>query len=145
MSPANEPALVDTLEGIPGATVRKVASGGYMSAALTDSLDMYVWGCKPPTGPEVWPGLSEDCTPVDVQGHNVTDVGIGFDHMIVLVESGQVFAVGSGSHGQLGLNANCHLDWIEVVIPLARGESITQVAAGYKSSFALTTASSAEE
>lgn len=88
-----------------------------MSAALTDSLDMYVWGCKPPTGPEVWPGLSEDCTPVDVQGHNVTDVGIGFDHMIVLVESGQVFAVGSGSHGQLGLNANCHLDWIEVVIP----------------------------
>lgn len=136
-SPAPTPSLVSDLSDLPTGPIRKISAGGYITAALTRSNDLYLWGGRAGQAPPLI-GLSGEPTPFDLNGADVLDIAVGNDHILALSTEGRVYVVGSGSNGQLGLGACKEAkEWTEVEIPLGEGQRIVSVWAGYKTSFAL--------
>jgi len=76
-------------------------------------------------------------TPLDLNGEDILDVTIGFNHIAVLTAEGNVFVVGEGSNGQLGLDVKRTEIWEQLLVPLKEGQKITGVYAGYKNTFLL--------
>ena len=76
-------------------------------------------------------------TPVDLEGLDFLDVGVGDGHILALSTDGRLFVVGAGGNGQLGLGKNTEAvaGWQEVILPLKDGQKISKVYAGYKNSF----------
>lgn len=116
----------------------KISSGGYITAALTSGNDIYIWGR---TGqPELSEPLSGSPTPLDLGGKDFLDVAVGMNHIVVLTTDCEVFIVGAGGNGQLGLGLDVKelQDWVEVALPLNDdGQRAASVYAGYKNSFVL--------
>jgi hypothetical protein len=113
-----------------------VSSGGYVSAAITVGNDLYIWGGRP--GQKKILEQLEGCpTPVDLEGLDVLDVGVGNNHILALTVDHRLFVVGAGGNGQLGMGAEVKElgDWKEVVLPLQEGQQIVGVHAGYNNSF----------
>jgi alpha-tubulin suppressor-like RCC1 family protein len=126
---------VEELSELPDDTkTEKIASGGYVTAALTSANDVYLWGR--PDHPEL---LSEQLTgsptPLDLDGQDFLDVAVGANHMVVLTTERKVFVVGAGGNGQLGSDEKQLNDWKEVCLPLIPGQRVAKVYAGYKNSF----------
>lgn len=160
-TPAPLPGLVTALDGI---SIRKVASGGWLTAAVSEDGGLYLWGG--------WPGFGVDgekgriaCLPsslaadrkkndeenaereeeeeevalVDIEsGVDVVDVGVGADHILALTADGRVFGVGLNANGQVGIGKGefCE-EWVEVSTGLEEGRKILGVECGYWSSFVL--------
>ncbi|KAH9212492.1 regulator of chromosome condensation 1/beta-lactamase-inhibitor protein II [Leptodontidium sp. 2 PMI_412] len=134
--PANIPGIVEDLAELPGGGIRKISSGGYVTAALTDDNDLYVWGGR--AGQKaILEGLEGTPLPVDLDGEDVWDVAVGMNHIIALTVGRKLFVVGEGGHGQLGADVNELEEWNEVKLPLEEGQRILSVHAGYKNSFVL--------
>ncbi|KAF2760546.1 RCC1/BLIP-II [Pseudovirgaria hyperparasitica] len=109
-NPPTSPGSVSALEGL---RISKIASGGYMSAALTEDRDLYLWGQAQPGR-----GLLID----DMRAHNdddvklanvispseqgdtmdIRDVAVGNGHVVVITQDRRVFVAGSNTNGQLG-------------------------------------------
>lgn len=120
--PAEKPGLVDALSGLK---ITKIASGGWMSAALSEDNALYIWGTGTPgteqtikllqgdgVGEVVLVEIPEEAgEPLDI-----TDVGMGDNHIAVVVENKRLFVVGDNTDGQLGLsNDQAFFDtWAEV-------------------------------
>ncbi|MCJ1305161.1 hypothetical protein MMC08_007975 [Hypocenomyce scalaris] len=150
-SSAHMPCPVTFLGGIP---IRKIASGGWITAAVSRDDDLYIWGGRPgeserigalPTvGKEVGKeDNGEEVKLVNIDGGtDIVDVAIGGGHIVVLTGEGKVFAVGSGQNGQLGGEKRAFAeDWVEAE-PL-RGKKVVGVECGYWASFALVRANDA--
>lgn len=134
-SSASEPCLVEDLLDLPTGKIRKIASGGYHTAALTTSNDMYLWGGRP-GHPKLVDDLENYPTPIDVDGMDWSDVAIGHDHIMALSTEGEVWMVGDGSNGQLGLGVvtDAVREWRKVSLNLGSAK-VSSVHAGYKCSF----------
>ncbi|KAF2096733.1 RCC1/BLIP-II [Rhizodiscina lignyota] len=139
-SPSDRPGLIDALGGVP---ISKVAVGGWMSAALSQDKDVYVWGReKPKENPErmaALPGNDEDLKLVDL-GDDIDfeDVGVGSGHAVLLASNGKVFVAGENDNGQFGFETNdkkFESDWRE--IEDLRDRKVKQVWCGYSTTFAL--------
>lgn len=128
--PAYEPCLVEDLSDLPD-PIKKISSGGYATAALTLANDAYFWGR--PGHPEEL--LTPSPTPLDLDGQDILDVSVGFNHLMVLTTDHRLFVVGDGGSGQLGLDAEKLDDWKEVILPLKADQRMIGVHAGYKNSF----------
>jgi len=126
------PHLVENLYDLPDA-VEKISSGGYATAVLTSANDAYFWGR--PGQPENL--LTDSPTPLDLDGHDFLDIAVGFNHLMVLTTDHNLFMVGDGRSGQLGMNIKKLDDWKEVKLPLRPGQQIVGIYAGYKNSFLL--------
>ena len=113
-----------------------IASGGYVTAALADSHDIYIWGGRM-NGEKVLGQLSGLPTPIDLFGKDIMDVGVGMDHLMALTTDGKLFVIGTGKKGQLGGETASATDWTEISLPLEASQHIIGVTAGYKNSFAL--------
>lgn len=134
--PAQVPSLVEDLVELPGGSIRKISSGGYVTAALTDDNDLYIWGGR--AGQKaILEGLEGSPTPVDVEDEDVWDVSVGVNHIIAVTLDRKLFVVGEGANGQLGLDVKNLNEWKEVKLTLGEGQRIMSVHAGYKSSFVL--------
>ncbi|KAG4433888.1 hypothetical protein IFR05_010625 [Cadophora sp. M221] len=134
--PANIPSIVEDLAELPGGEIRKISSGGYVTATLTDDNDLYVWGGR--AGQKaILEGLEGIPMPVDLNGEDVWDVSVGMNHMIAVTLDRKLFVVGEGGNGQLGADVKELEDWKEVKLPLQDGQRILSVHAGYKNSFVL--------
>lgn len=163
-TPAQEPGLVTALGGI---AIRKVASGGWITGAVSGEGDLYVWGgrsgsseggergagrirCLPSPwsaagrrkdGEEVVEGEEEgEVALVDIAGGvDVADVGVGAGHMLALTDDGRVFGVGLNSNGQVGFGEGRRFceDWVEVPMRVGEGREVVGVECGYWSSFVL--------
>ncbi len=157
---AGEPGLVTALDGVP---ISKIASGGWMTGAVSRDRDLYVWGRSAPGGQG---GKKIRCLPgavrtpsnedeqekqqkesevalVDIEdGVDVVDVGVGAGHMLALTGDGRVFGVGENENGQLGVgDGDRYLeDWVEVDLGLEEGRTVVGVECGYWSSFVLVAA-----
>ncbi|KAK5006153.1 hypothetical protein LTR28_006841 [Elasticomyces elasticus] len=108
--PANRPCAVDALAGL---RVRKLASGGWVTAALSCDCALYVWGSVASgagsrgldfgtPGEEVAlvaVGDGDD----DGDALDVLDVAVGDGHCVVVAEGGRLFGVGENANGELGL------------------------------------------
>ena len=94
---------------------------------------MYFWG----RSGEPKELLTGTPTPLDLDGHDILDVAVGFNHLVVLTTERKVFIVGNGGNGQLGLDLEILEDWKEVYLPLKEGQRVAKVYAGYKNTFLL--------
>ncbi|KAL2136673.1 hypothetical protein VTI74DRAFT_2405 [Chaetomium olivicolor] len=135
-SPAETPSPVPDLEDLPTGPITKLAAGGYLLAALTAGNDLYCWGhAGRSTFP---PELSDTPTPVVIDDKDVVDVTVGEVHMLVLTSEGEVYVIGDNTNGQLGLpGVKSTTTWTRVNLGsvLAKGETVTGVAAGPRNSF----------
>jgi alpha-tubulin suppressor-like RCC1 family protein len=136
-----------TLVSLPGASglVTQVAAGTSFSLALTASGQLYAFGYNgsgqlgnAPLGANPTPAL------VTLPGENgpITQIAAGSAHTLALTASGQLYAFGDNYYGELGNttnngNANPSPTPALVTLPGATG-AITQIAAGYDDSFAVT-------
>ncbi|KAH6683305.1 regulator of chromosome condensation 1/beta-lactamase-inhibitor protein II [Halenospora varia] len=140
--PLDSPSIIDDLIGLPTGPIRKIASGGFLTAAITAGDDLYVWGHHLKQGPvemKLYDEVTGNPSSVDVNGYDILDVAVGEGYALVLTKDPRkLFVIGSNSNGQLGIgdswNAN---DWTEVVLPLGCGQKMVAVYAGYKNSFVL--------
>lgn len=112
-SPAQVPCLVEDLRHLPTGPIKKISSGGHVSAALTVGNDLYIWGGKLGQ-PDILSDLTSDPTPVDIEGFDIVDVAIGFDHIIALTLEGRLYTVGFGDCGQLGIRYRQLHQWKEI-------------------------------
>ncbi|KAH7400003.1 regulator of chromosome condensation 1/beta-lactamase-inhibitor protein II [Cadophora sp. MPI-SDFR-AT-0126] len=134
--PAHIPNIVEDLTELPGGGIRKISSGGYVTAALTDDNDLYVWGGR--AGQKaILEGLEGSPMPVDLEGEDIWDVSVGTNHILAITMDRKLFVVGEGGNGQLGSLVKGLEDWREVKLPLKEGQNIVSVHAGYKNSFVL--------
>ncbi|KAF2236688.1 RCC1/BLIP-II [Viridothelium virens] len=91
---------------LQGSKVKKIAAGGFFTAALIEDGRLFVWGVARPGGPQVTiltgdePTIFEHITVT--REDTVADVAIGDSHIVVLTSDGRVFGVGEGVDGQLG-------------------------------------------
>jgi alpha-tubulin suppressor-like RCC1 family protein len=136
LSPATIPFPVEDLSNLPTGPIRKICSGGYITAALTKGDDLYIWGGRPGER-AILEGLSGVPMPVDIAGEDVSDVGVGMNHIMVLTTENKVFVIGNGENGQLGLDVKKLDEWTEIHLPLVEGQRVVSVCAGYKNSFVL--------
>lgn len=129
--------MVEDLLDLPTGRIVQLASGGYTTAALTSGNDLYLWGGRPGQ-PKLLDGMEDFPTPVDLEGVDWADVGVGATHIIALSTDGKVWVAGENSNGQLGLGATIDIsrEWKEVKLSL-EGKTVSKIYAGYKNSFLL--------
>ncbi|TRY89480.1 hypothetical protein DNTS_016060 [Danionella cerebrum] len=124
----SSPQKVDVLCGIG---IKKVACGTQFSVALTRDGNVYTFGQDRLIGlpegrarnhnrPQQVPALT---------GVFIEDVAVGAEHTLALSSTGDVFAWGSNSEGQLGLGHTNHVREPTLVSAL-QGKTILQISAG---------------
>ena len=132
---------VDALDGIK---IKKIAAGGYITAALSTENDLYLWGGRVGEANCIsdLQGSDEDDEPVKVANvdgqKDIKDVAVGSGHIVVLTKDGKVYAAGTGHNGQLGMGEGKRdfvRDWTEV--KGLEGKTVTAVHCGPWNSFAI--------
>jgi hypothetical protein len=144
------PNPVPTEVSMPGASgqVVQVAAGGVMSLALTSTGRLYGFGSnrEGQLGPDDGSGNEEPQAPVLIAlpdaGGQVVEVLAGGTHSLVRTASGQLFAFGANSFGQLGSSVDNQTEKAkplptQVPPPGAEG-SIREIAAGQYDSLIVT-------
>jgi alpha-tubulin suppressor-like RCC1 family protein len=147
-SKANSSPTLVTLPGASG-SITQVAAGGEHSLAVTSAGQLYAFGsnfvgqlglaanvetvkANPTPSPVGLPGVTGP----------VTEIAAGAAHSLALTSTGQLYAFGSNTYGQLGIATNSETGKPNptpalVSLPGASGP-VTQIAAGGYHSFALT-------
>lgn len=148
--------------------ITKIASGGYLTAAISEDGELFMWGqAIPGTGGElgvlhrldyesdaapkgtaIWSDTESDefvkCLSIRINGRDATayDVAIGFGHILVAAKNDDgahvMFAAGCGSEGQLGIGRI--VDFMEEFeeVAVLRGRPILQLEAAGWSSCVVT-------
>ena len=139
--PAERPGVLDALGGL---RIKKMACGGWMSAALSKDGALYIWG----TGS---PGMNKTIAPlreaaggevvlVDISEAgdqlDITDVGVGNDHIAVVAENTYLYVIGDNSNGQLGVGSDT--PFVDEWTKLPRDRDFRAVICGPKSTFVFT-------
>ncbi|XP_053490210.1 probable E3 ubiquitin-protein ligase HERC1 isoform X6 [Ictalurus furcatus] len=124
----SSPQKVDVLCGIG---IKKVACGTQFSVALTTDGNVYTFGQDRLIGlpegrarnhnrPQQVPALV---------GVFIQDIAVGAEHALALASTGDVYAWGSNSEGQLGLGHTNHVREPTLIAAL-QGKNIQQISAG---------------
>jgi len=90
---AAQPGLVTDLQSLPTGPITKIASGGFVTAALTAGHDLYLWGI------DEFSHLDGQPTPLDIRDLDILDVGVGDSHVIILTSDRRVLVIGKGENG----------------------------------------------
>ena len=122
-----------------GTTVTAIAGGGSHSLAVTSDGHVLAWGNG------AWGALgngtqNESNVPVMASmpsGTVATAVAAGRNHSLALTSTGQVFAWGDNSYGELG-NGTTVSTLIPVPVSLPSGTTVIAIAAGEQHNLALT-------
>lgn len=125
-TPADRPGII---EAVGGLKIDKIATGGWMSAALSKDRALYLWGASKLPGSEhaikclsqADPGEPLLVIIPDDKGQplDILDVGIGVGHIAVLAadsDSRQIYVCGNNGNGQLGIGSEEQFldDWTKV-------------------------------
>lgn len=136
LTPASSPSAVLSLGGIP---VRKIATGGWITAAVSSENDLYVWGGRPGEEEKIaaLPTDGEEVSLVDIDGGvDVVDAAIGEKHILAVTGEGRLWATGDGKWGQLGTGKRAFEEgWVHVTG--LGGKKVLGVACGFWNSFVI--------
>ena len=131
------PTLIPDLDSV---VVKDIAAGAHFSVFLTTTGSVYVCGQNdggqlglgPVTGPWV-------PTPIrDLSSVIVVDISAGDEHLLLLSDTGIVYASGSNKTGQLGLGPKVKRANGPKVIKSLSSDTIGGIVAGPKASFFIT-------
>uniref|UniRef100_H0V6J8 HECT-type E3 ubiquitin transferase n=1 Tax=Cavia porcellus TaxID=10141 RepID=H0V6J8_CAVPO len=124
----SSPQKVDVLCGIG---IKKVACGTQFSVALTKDGHVYTFGQDRLIGlPEGRARNHNRPQQIPIlAGVVIEDVAVGAEHTLALASTGDVYAWGSNSEGQLGLGHTNHVREPTLVTVL-QGKNIRQISAG---------------
>ncbi|XP_066885802.1 probable E3 ubiquitin-protein ligase HERC1 isoform X20 [Kogia breviceps] len=124
----SSPQKVDVLCGIG---IKKVACGTQFSVALTKDGHVYTFGQDRLIGlPEGRARNHNRPQQIPVlAGVVIEDVAVGAEHTLALASTGDVYAWGSNSEGQLGLGHTNHVREPTLVTVL-QGKNVRQISAG---------------
>ena len=143
-SSAYTPCPVTFLGGVP---IEKVASAGWITAAVSRDNDLYVWGGRPGESDRLGalPAIGQGCKDEDDEevkladidgGTDIVDVAVGGGHVVALTAEGRVFTAGRGDNGQLGTGHRFFAkDWVEVIS--LQGKRVVGVECALWASFAI--------
>lgn len=148
--------------------IKKIASGGYMTAAISEDGELFLWGqSNPGTEGElgvlhrvdydsdavkketvVWGDTVQDedvkYLSIHIDGRDAAayDVAVGYGHILVAAEdeTGEhvLFAAGCGAEGQLGIGRAIEFKKELKEVVALRGKRVVQLAAAGWSSFIVT-------
>ncbi|TYZ64576.1 hypothetical protein PybrP1_001487 [[Pythium] brassicae (nom. inval.)] len=107
-------AVARFVDGLADKRVRQVACGGFHTAAVTETGEVYTWGGGEHgqlghgdkvnrTAPTLVRALADKL---------VVQITCGWSHTVALTDAGEVFTWGNGDHGKLG-----HSDTTKVTVP----------------------------
>ena len=124
----------------------KIFCGGANSMILTDSNEIYVWGCN--ASGQLGIGDNRDRTiPHQLPLVNVKEVSFGGAHSIALTHSNEIYVWGNNKYGHLGLGDKNNRNTPQILLKYSRakartfpveGEKIKQIVCGNTHSMALT-------
>lgn len=134
-----------TVEALGGLNVIKIASSGWMTAALSEDGALYLLGSGTPGTEQSLKCLrglaAGEVALVDLPGNgeeplDVLDVAVGAEHVAAVTQDGRLFVVGSNSNGQLGLGTSQQFydDWV----PVSSLNQVSKVVCGPRSTFVST-------
>ncbi|OQR87502.1 hypothetical protein THRCLA_10453 [Thraustotheca clavata] len=136
---------------IPQAHFTSIASGGYHSAAITDSGSLYMWGrnfegqlghamhCMTREQNEAKYGVVHHPKHVDDFLKKLCkQIACGDKFSIILTENGEVYACGEGQMGQLGQGRCTKLMHPMLTLLAEKHDLFVQVACGWAHALALT-------
>ena len=145
--PADKPGIIEALGGL---RISKVASGGWMGAALSEDGALYLWGAGAPGAEKSIKPLKEagagEVALVELSSatkggepSDVADVAVGDGHIAAVADDGRLFVIGDNKNGQLGLDSEeiFFEDWTEATIL----SGVRRVVCGPKASFAFAASS----
>eukprot|EP00026_Physarum_polycephalum_P000438 Phypoly_transcript_00439.p1 GENE.Phypoly_transcript_00439~~Phypoly_transcript_00439.p1 ORF type:complete len:768 (+),score=125.27 Phypoly_transcript_00439:182-2485(+) len=124
--------------------ITNTACGSYVTAALTSSEELFVWGRgrgSSVSGADHWYLLgngqqeNDEVTPVLLSLPPVSKVSLGVNHGAVVTQDGGLMTWGFGGHGQLGRGDKKNLP-VPTAVPLAK--KLTQVVCCETHTIALT-------
>ena len=124
------------------AAVTAAGVGNYSSIMLTEPRNMTITSISPNAGPPAG-GQDVTITGTDfaLKDKDIIQIASGYSHMLALGADGAMYAWGSNSRGQLGDGTSTQRNYpIRVVTtgtPI-EGKRVVKVAAGYDTSFAIT-------
>lgn len=142
---SSTPVPVFTRGALDGKVIGTVAAGYFHTLVIDSGGAVFAWGNNTSHEIGTTSPQSEFLTAVKVDdtgalaGKRITGIGAGHAHSLALSSTGEVFAWGSDSEGQVGDNggtgSNVHLP--TPVMGLLAGKRIIAVSAGYEFSLAL--------
>jgi RCC1 and BTB domain-containing protein len=122
-------AVARRVEALAGTRVKQVACGGFHTAAVTDTGEVYTWG----GGEHGQLGHGDKVNktvPTRVEALAdaiIVQITCGWSHTVALADTGEVYTWGNGDHGKLG-----HNDIAKVTLPkqvdVLQGKRVTSVA-----------------
>ncbi|KAK3583560.1 hypothetical protein CHS0354_026149 [Potamilus streckersoni] len=125
--------LVPTrIEDLQGFGVKKVASGAQFSVALTKDGRVFTWGQDRLIG-QPYSRSRNHVRPqqvVTLAGYFIEDIAVGAEHTVALTSSGEVWAWGNNTDGQLGLSHTNSPIREPHLVPGLGGHTIRQISAG---------------
>ncbi|KDO32822.1 hypothetical protein SPRG_02515 [Saprolegnia parasitica CBS 223.65] len=102
------------VETLHGKRIKQVACGGFHTAAVTDTGEIYTWGGG--EHGQLGHGDKVNKTIPSLVKHLadkvVVQITCGWSHTVALTENGEVYTWGNGDHGKLG-----HNDQVKVTLP----------------------------
>ena len=131
----------------PGTKITQIAAGGSHSLALSSTGQLYAWGQN--SDGQLGNGTTTSSSvPVAVAagaippGTKITQIAAGGDHSLALSSTGQLYAWGDNTFGELGNGTTASSSVPVAVAPGANplGTKITEIAAGGIHSLALSSA-----
>lgn len=126
-----KPKLVESLLTV---RVVSVTAGATNTCAITDEGELYLWGFGESIHPKHMNNIVETPRVVRMR-ERVKQVACGQSHILVLTESGDVYAFGSSAMGQLGHGTRSSVRYPRLIL---RGKHIEEIAAGRYHSMAVT-------
>lgn len=127
------------MSSLGGIAVRQIATGGWITAAVSWENDLYVWGGRSGEDERIaaLPRGKEEVSLVDIGGGmDVVDAAVGEKHILVVTGDGSLWAVGDGKWGQLGSGRrDFEKEWVPVK-GIGTGRVIN-VACGFWNSFVI--------
>lgn len=112
-SERNQP-VARLVDGLAGKRVKQVACGGFHTAAVTETGEVYTWG----GGEHGQLGHGDKVNKTvptlvrSVADKLVVQITCGWSHTVALTDTGDVYTWGNGDHGKLG-----HNDTNKVTVP----------------------------
>jgi len=111
--PREEPVQIQSYPPAGGLEVSMIAAGMHTSFFVTGTSQLWASGDNSVSQiclPSVYEKILHPMQVGDIAPGNITQISVGYDHVLILFDHGGIVTCGNNSHGALGLGSNS-LPW----------------------------------